>query len=382
MRGQNTARESQGRKINMGIFTSFYGLSPEHNPGTWFEKTSIPALLKNTELKTPIKQYSNCPKDRKCSSCCNGFSNKAPPSFPGSPQDTPDLHPGSVPSWWHWCGEPQALPRTANTHQTVCAARGGEDGTTSRNGTKLPQEMHWRWGPTPELLHQTLPSNHSGAGTEPQQLHPVPPAEAPSKAQIRFRCSKSPLADWLLLPLSLGTTGGWHSQLCRLRDVTFPYDIWFSELLSHPLVPKYTFTVPEKPIWTAENNFSFLKGGSLHSYPTFCYCHRDQNTYIDHRFLEFDVQPVVGEGNDGILCSPHVLRALPVELNERHLQRAAKFSSHTPPPKNLPLLQHRACWGFSPVTAAKEEQQVRLALRLIAAFFLNDPLFYVTFPEW
>lgn len=47
-------------------------------------------------------------------------------------------------------------------------------------------------------------------------------------------------------------------------------------------------------------------------------------TYIHNRFLEFDVEPVVGKGNDGILCSSHVLCALPVELNERHLHKGNK----------------------------------------------------------
>lgn len=109
------------------------------------------------------------------------------------------------------------------------------------------------------------------------------------------------------------------------------------------------------------------------------------STYIHNRFLEFDVEPVVGKGNDGILCSSHVLCALPVELNERHLQKGSKnLISETISQKSAPpaAQEIKACWEFSPVIAAKEESQVRLAPRLIAAFFLNDPLFYVTFHEW
>lgn len=190
--------------------------------------------------------------------------------------------------------------------------------------------MHWRWGLTPDLLHQRLHSKHPTCGTEFQQLDPLPPSEAPSKAQIRFRCSQSPVEDWLVLSTELGDNR-WLIQpagMWRLREVTFPYDIWFSELLSHSLVPTDVFIVLEKSIWTSEKEFSFLKAGDhctlIQNSVTSIEILTPGSTYIHNRFLEFDVEPVVGKGNDGILCSSHILCALPMELNEGHLQKGSK----------------------------------------------------------
>lgn len=113
------------------------------------------------------------------------------------------------------CVSITALPRTVQCsfncvwYQRSCRWNHLKEWTL---GIKLSNEMHWRWGPTPDLVHQRLHFKHPTSGTELQKLEPLPPSEAPSKAQSRFRCSQSPVEVWLS-PLSLGTTGGWHSQL-------------------------------------------------------------------------------------------------------------------------------------------------------------------------
>lgn len=51
------------------------------------------------------------------------------------------------------------------------------------------------------------------------------------------------------------------------------------------------------------------------------------DTYIDNRLFELDVQAVVGHGDDGVLCSPHILCELPVQLRKGHLATAGSKTS-------------------------------------------------------
>lgn len=248
--------------------------------------------------KPPQSNIPNYPKDRKCSTCTNGFSNKATPSFPGIPQNRLLISTLEVSTAGQTglC-EHYSTARTVQHHFTVSVTRAGGDGATLRNGLgiKLLKEMHWRWGATPDLLHQGLHSNHPTSGTELQQLDPLPPSEAPSKAQIKFRRFKGPLLGrWIISPLSTCRPWGQHvahTASCevtiRLRDVTFPYNFWFSELLSHPSVPKYVFIVPEKWDLNIRKRFFIIKRRGitiLLSYPKFCYSHWDQNTWTELTF--------------------------------------------------------------------------------------------------
>lgn len=52
-------------------------------------------------------------------------------------------------------------------------------------------------------------------------------------------------------------------------------------------------------------------------------------THVDHRLFKLDVQPVVGRGDDGIFCSPHILGELPVQLGEGNLATAADKAMQT-----------------------------------------------------
>lgn len=97
---------------------------------------------------------------------------------------------------------------------------------------------------------------------------------------------QKPLGRLIISPLSTPRAWGQVADIAscevttRLRDVTFPYDIWFSELLSHPLVLQYGFIVPEKWDLNIRKRFFIIKRrGSLHSYAKFCYFHWDQNTW-------------------------------------------------------------------------------------------------------
>ena len=47
-----------------------------------------------------------------------------------------------------------------------------------------------------------------------------------------------------------------------------------------------------------------------------------RDTHVDDGLFEFDVQAVVGHGDDGVLRPPHVLRELSVKLRKRHLATA------------------------------------------------------------
>lgn len=56
-----------------------------------------------------------------------------------------------------------------------------------------------------------------------------------------------------------------------------------------------------------------------------------KNTHVDNRLFELDVEAVVGRCDDGILCSPHILCGLPVQLRKGHLATAGdkNISKHT-----------------------------------------------------
>ena len=42
-------------------------------------------------------------------------------------------------------------------------------------------------------------------------------------------------------------------------------------------------------------------------------------TYIDDRILELDVEPVVGDGDDGLVGTAQVLHPFPLQRRERYL---------------------------------------------------------------
>lgn len=52
-------------------------------------------------------------------------------------------------------------------------------------------------------------------------------------------------------------------------------------------------------------------------------------TYVDHRILKFDMKPVVGDGDHGIICMAKILHSLTLQHSERDLQgRHDKFQTH------------------------------------------------------
>lgn len=166
----------------------------------------------------------------------------------------------SVPSWWGLvCVSIRTVQRSFNSawYQRRWRWNHLKEWTL---GIKLLKEMHWRWGPTPDLLHQRLHSKHPTSGTELQQLYPSHLLKLQARHKSALGAPKAPWKTDYFSPPSLGTTDGWHSQLWSEGwGMTFPYDIWFSELLSHLLVPMYILIVPEKSIWTWGKGFFILK---------------------------------------------------------------------------------------------------------------------------